>query len=137
MRSRRTKPGEGRGSDERSQLDGRRVRADEAARVAGFGKGEQRNGRGPRRKEPSNGQQARAEKANTTGGVRAREASSVDGLDGPTMASSDEPGRRRQHDELRIRTDTAVRGMARPGERSQREGLGRKSRAGADRAKRS
>ena len=46
MRSRRTKPGEGRGSDERSQLDGRRVRADEAARVAGFGQTKLRGWRG-------------------------------------------------------------------------------------------
>mgnify|MGYP006991807883 CR=1 FL=1 len=110
----------------------------------GFGQTKPRGGRGSEKESSATGgtqtegaEQARAEKANTTGGVRAREASSVDGLDGPTMASSDEPGRRRQHDELRIRTDTAVRGMARPGERSQREGLGRKSRAGADRAKRS
>lgn len=30
-----------------TKLRGRRVRADEATRVAGFGKGEQRDGRGP------------------------------------------------------------------------------------------
>lgn len=49
---------------------------------------------GPRPKELSNGRRARAERANTTGEVRARETSSMDGLDESTTASSNEPGRR-------------------------------------------
>lgn len=122
----RAKSGEGRGSDKRSQLDGRRVRADEAAQGMGIRKRRTARRAGPRRKELSTWQQTRAERANTTGGVRAREASSMDGPGGPTRASSDKPGRRQQHDKQRIRTDIAVQEMARLGGRRQREGLWRR-----------
>ena len=51
----------------------------------------------------------------------------MDGLGGSTTASSDEPGRRRQHDELRIRADIAVRGIARPGKKASARGSGGKA----------
>ena len=137
-RSERPKTDEARGSDGRSQLDRRQARAEEAAQGTRIQERRSARWAGPRRKELNTGQRVRAERANTTDGVRAREASSMDGLGRPTRASSDEPGRRQQHNGQRIQAYIAVRGMARPGGRSQREGLGwkepRERRAGRNEA---